>query len=111
MAEIIKNYTQTNWRPSYYAIFYPQLREIAIEHGYTLAIHGSMGRDMDLIAVAWADEVKPHYDMILKMCELVGGIMTTDHLPQLNEKPHGRLSYTIPIIMDRFIDISVIPPR
>lgn len=38
-----------------YACIYHGLCEIAREHGYTLAIHGSVLTDLDLIAVPWVD--------------------------------------------------------
>lgn len=44
-----------NYAPVYAAALYPQLAEIAREHGYALAVHGSMARDMDLICVPWRD--------------------------------------------------------
>lgn len=106
-----KDYSQTNPRPQFYACHLAELRQIAIDHGYTLAIHGSMLRDLDLIAVAWIDKPKPHAEMIDKMLESIGGIMTDAHLPKPNEKPHGRLVYTLLIWGNWFLDISVIPPN
>ena len=40
-----------------YAALYPKLAEITREHGYALAIHGSMARDFDLVCIPWADTV------------------------------------------------------
>lgn len=34
-----------------YACMYQELAEICRAHGYALAIHGSMARDFDLIAI------------------------------------------------------------
>lgn len=43
-------------RAAAYAAFYPMLCQIARRHGYALAIHGSLHRDLDLIAVPWVEE-------------------------------------------------------
>jgi len=105
-----KNYTKTNPRASFYACLLPELRQIAIEHGYTLAIHGSMARDLDLIAVPWADQVKSHELMVDKMLQAIGGTIFGPMLPRIGEKPHGRIVYTLSILADWFIDLSVFPP-
>ena len=42
-------------KPGLYAIFYEQLKDIAKIYGYNLVVHGSMNRDLDLIAIPWDD--------------------------------------------------------
>lgn len=37
----------------FYACLYPALCDRAREHGYALAIHGTVATDLDLIAVPW----------------------------------------------------------
>ncbi len=110
MKEDTKTYSHLNPKPSFYACLYPELKQIALEHGYALAIHGSLARDLDLIAVAWNQEVKDHVDMIDEMLKAIGGTMFKSRQPYLNEKPHGRIVYTLSILGDWFVDISVIPP-
>ena len=47
--------------PSYapvYAALYPELAEIAQQHGYALSIHGSLQRDFDLVAIPWVWNAK-----------------------------------------------------
>lgn len=44
-----------HYKPGLYAMFYEQLKDIAREYGYALLIHGSMNRDLDLVAVPWDD--------------------------------------------------------
>lgn len=106
-----KCYSETNPKATFYACLLPELRQIAIDHGYTLAIHGSMARDMDLIAIAWVETPKDHDVMVDKMLKAIGGTMFKSHLPVIGEKPHGRLCYTLSILGDWFIDLSVIPPK
>lgn len=95
------------------------LREIAFEHGYALAIHGSMERDFDLVAVPWIVDAKPAADLVEAMRLSVGGI----HLERDREsnncpeaKPHGRLAWSIyfgggpyDFRVGPYIDISVMP--
>jgi len=44
-----------NYAPIY-AGLYPELAEVARKHGYALAVHGSMARDFDVIAIPWTNE-------------------------------------------------------
>lgn len=43
-------------KPNIYTYFMEGMKEIARENGYNLLVHGSMNRDLDLIAVPWVDE-------------------------------------------------------
>ena len=82
-----------NFAPVYCAALYPDLCEICREHGYALAVHGSMARDFDLIAIPWADDVSGNAvvvaDMIKRLdVHLVG---------EMENKAHGRVAYTISV--------------
>lgn len=46
-----------NPKPMFYAVLLHRFREIALAHGYALAVHGSMASDMDLLTVPWVEEV------------------------------------------------------
>jgi hypothetical protein len=95
-----------NYAPMYCAL-YPGLAKITRKHGYALAVHGTLGRDMDLICVPWIYEASPPEDVLNEITStyalrLVGGP------PEYKE--HGRLSYTISIgFGECFIDISFMP--
>jgi len=82
-----------------------------MDHGYALAVHGSMVRDMDMIAVPWVDDVKPYEEMVLKMCEAMGGFMQDQDNNGKEQKPHGRMAYTIHVGGGGFIDLSIMVPR
>jgi hypothetical protein len=95
-----------NYSPIYCAL-YPQLAEITRKHGYALAVHGSMARDFDVIAVPWipkpslpqmvVDEITNTFDI-----REVAGPPTT--------KEHGRLVYTLSIgFGECFCDFSFMP--
>lgn len=77
-------------------------------HGYTLAVHGSLHRDLDLIAVAWTDEAVSPQELVEMLCKWEGLIQPGE----FEQKPHGRVSVTL--LKDGWfkpIDLSIIPPR
>ena len=77
----------TNAKPGLYAIFYEYMKEIAREHGYNLVVHGSMTRDLDLIAIPWRDNPNPEQEMIKDFQEYLTGIHTT--------MPNGNIHYSV----------------
>jgi len=46
-----------NYGPVYAAALYPGFAKIFQKHGYALAVHGSLARDFDLVAIPWAETV------------------------------------------------------
>lgn len=91
----------------------PAVREAARFQGYAVAVHGSLKRDIDLIAVAWTDQAKPAEELVRAIMGAVGGILgNCIMLTALSDKPHGRLACTL--VHPGFageIDLSVIPPK
>lgn len=76
-------------KPSLYAFYFEALKEIALKYGYNLVLHGSMNRDLDLIAIAWQEEIKPHYPMIKEFAECVGGyVMEVDGPGGITKEKH-----------------------
>ncbi len=108
----IKLHHGNTWMPALYACFFGILKKIAQEHGYALAVHGSFTRDMDLIAVAWVENPKPHLEMLAAFQKALGEVRV-DGQPydSMEVKPCGRLAYTIASGGGGYLDISVIPPR
>ena len=51
-------------KPGLYTLFYERLKFIAKEYGYNLVVHGSMDRDIDLIAIPWIDNPRKEILMI-----------------------------------------------
>lgn len=70
-------------KPGLYAIYYEHLKQIAQLYGYNLVLHGSMSRDLDLIAIPWVDNPKPDSQMIQEFEEFLTG--------KIDKNPH----YTI----------------
>jgi hypothetical protein len=104
--------------PAYVAM-YPILAQVAREHGYSLCVHGSVGRtnasDIDFVAVPWRDDCTTAELLIRSMANNYLVIVLNKHLvdamqgtkPEL--KPHGRLAYRFPMGNGACIDISVMP--
>ena len=99
-------------RAPMYATMYRPLCDIAREHGYALAIHGSLMNDMDLIAVPWVEEPSPAIDLVDAIKERLGMCMF-DVADKNNpvEKPHGRIAWNIYMDNGCKIDLSVLPTR
>ena len=101
-------------KPSYYAIMFEPLKVIALKYGYNLVLHGSLNRDMDLIAIPWNESVGVVEDMMSEFCEYVGGeILLWNQRRNENgeivgdlftEKPHGRKVYVIDIYRGGYIN-------
>ena len=107
-----------------------KIRVRAKEYGYALAVHGSLQRDIDLIAVPWADDAKPPEELaeaIRSICQAMFGAATdTDRIGAANpdyfrlgqpgHKAHGRLCWTFhleggaQVCEDGgYIDLSITP--
>jgi len=95
----------SNYAPVYCAL-YPGLAEITRKHGYALAIHGSLGRDMDLICVPWAESVSPPVDVV----DEITSTYSIVRVGEPTQKNHGREAWTISIGWGECaIDLSFLP--
>lgn len=114
-------------KPAFYAFVYEELKLVAKEFGYNLVLHGSLNRDLDLIAIPWSEPLGNVDKMIQAFSDLVGGYIMGQTFKQRHCFPHGRLSYVINLNRSNslvtskldeevykdaeyYIDISVIPP-
>jgi hypothetical protein len=83
-------------KPNIYAYYFEALKAIAKEHGYNLVVHGSMNRDLDLIAIPWVNDPKPELDMINAFSDYMNGMTSPDPGVFLHGVlPGGRNSYVI----------------
>ncbi len=89
-----------------YAALYPSLAEIARTHGWALAVHGTLGRDMDLICVPWIEAPS-------EPAEVVREITNEFNIRTVGEPDtthHGRERWTISIgFGECFLDLSFTP--
>lgn len=96
-------------KPAFYATVHTTLIGIARDCGYALGLHGSMTRDMDIIAVPWTDDATTADRLMKELSHATGGHFDI----KASKKPHGRLAYSI--VLDNcagdavYIDVSVMP--
>ena len=125
------NTKPTHVKPNLYTYFMEGLKIIAREHGYNLLVHGSMNRDLDLIAIPWVDDPKPELELIQSLNEHLTG-HRKGKLPEDTDDsrllmgynhsilPGGRSNYVIQMArhgewnnyekdLQYYLDISVTP--
>lgn len=89
-----------------YAALYPQFAEITRKHGYALAIHGTMNRDFDVVALPWAETVSTPSVVV---AELIKSFALTS-VGEPTEMRYGRICYTLSIgFGECFADVSFMP--
>jgi len=76
-----------------YAALYAEFAELFRKHGYALAIHGSLQRDFDVIAIPWAESPSTH-DVVISELQKEFAIDAV-HGPV--QKLHGRIAWSIAI--------------
>lgn len=89
--------TPDQLKPNYapvYAALYPVLAAIFQRHGYALAIHGSLARDFDVIAVPWAETLSSPDAVLAEVVQRFDIRLIGDGPTQKN---HGRVAYTLSI--------------
>lgn len=102
-------------RKSYYLSILPVIREVARSCGYAIGVHGSMTRDMDLIAIPWTEKALLRTTLVKRICKAVDGLEVDSWN---TAKPRGRHAHTILLkrgltskidgkVWSIFIDLSV----
>lgn len=116
----------TNPAPAMYCCLYGAFKEKAIELGYALAVHGSLARDFDLIAVPWTETAADAESLVESLREICGGFIIADgtgggrydaeakqfvsaKVKNPKHNPHGRLAWSIQLGGRPQIDLSVMP--
>ena len=90
-----------------YCAMYPELAKLAREHGYALAVHGSMRRDMDLVCIPWTEDAsEPQAVLDAIMATFAIELVHEDATP----KPHGRFAYSLSVgFGECALDLSFMP--
>ena len=89
-----------------YACLYPQLADICREHGYALAVHGSMARGFDLVCIPWVEQPSTPSTVVQAMIDA----FALKAIGEPEFKLHGRLVYTLAVLFGEcFIDLSFMP--
>ncbi len=99
----------TNGKAAFYASIWEDLRQAAMDCGWALGLHGSLAKDMDIMAMPWTEEARPVEEMIKALSACFTESRFADHhiVPHAT-KPNGRIVYTMTIWADFYLDINVI---
>lgn len=97
-----------------YAQLLPRIREAGKAMGYAIAIHGSMQRDLDLLAVPWVEDARSAEELVAFIADAVRGYVIGDvakrgTIDEPTTQPHGRRSWNICWGGKPSIDLSVMP--
>lgn len=104
----------------YFDVLIKALRHVAYRYGYALTVHGSLGMDIDLVAVPWRDSCCDQASVaegIRTAAEAIIGcaeIREHDKPHTPTKKPCGRLAWSFYLGPEGcdvpYIDLSVICP-
>ncbi len=88
----------------------PPLRLAAKGCGYAIAVHGSLARDIDLVAIPWTSSATSAKALVDRLCGVIAGICGRAHpSADWTAKPHGRKALIIITSGDAEIDLSIMP--
>jgi hypothetical protein len=103
-------------RAAAYVALYPMLNQIARRHGYALAVHGSLHKDFDLIAVPWIEEASDALTLIRAFKKATRTVTQHEKTDKLlkdcrpTQKPHGRIAYSLHVtghgMYGGYLDVS-----
>ena len=83
---------------------FQKIWEVAKTVGYAVGLHGSMKRDVDLIAVPWAEGAECADRLVNDLCRA----LNARTVGCWEQKPHGRLAISIQIDgYFKVIDLSI----
>lgn len=100
------------------------LRAKAKDLGYAIGVHGSISRDIDLVAVPWSEGASTARELAEGLqavaAEIAGEAVDINardadnpdhfHNGMPGFKPHGRLTWSFHLPNGPYIDLSVMPP-
>jgi hypothetical protein len=103
-----------------YAFIYPILAKLARDKGYSLALHGSMQEDLDIVAIPWTPEACSAQELMEYMARQVWIFHYTEDtveweddakwiVTEPEQKPHGRVAWSIQLKNGCRLDLSVMP--
>lgn len=120
--EYVKIQRTTKVKAQFYATYFEEMKAIAKDFGYNLCLHGSLTRDMDIVAIPWIDAPATQIKLIIAISDYIGGGIMEGHEKYAKHLPGGRTSYVINLnrggyknqnIFEEdcqyYIDISVTP--
>lgn len=97
----------------YYDVLIAALKHVAYRCGYAITVHGSLKRDIDLVACPWRDSCISANSLVKDLREAAEIIIGFGELTGPEKKPCGRLAYSIHLTYEGprncYLDISVMP--
>ena len=88
----------------------PQMRAAARGCGYTIAVHGSLCRDIDLVAIPWTNQAYKPEELVERLLGVIAGSLgRAVTMGKWSDKPHGRRALTIITPGDAEFDLSIMP--
>lgn len=98
-------------RPSYYAMIYAHVKQAGIDSGWAVSIHGSLASDLDLVAIAWTDDALDTVEFLKAIEDHLSGTIWTYKWNGPHPNKAGRITWTMPLETDHYIDMTVIDNR
>lgn len=104
---------------TYYLGLYHRLKDVAFKHGYALTTHGTMRRDLDIVAIPWVREAKGYTTLYRSVFKAAGARkqdQTVSTTKKWSVRPHGRVAIAIhlPFLSPErhyaYIDLSILRP-
>lgn len=94
--------------PAFYVTLWLGMTKTANRCGYALTLHGSLNRDMDVVAVPWAEDCDTGWQLVYKLSKR-HGLLIADPKPTI--KPHGRKAWVLLPTgsSGAYVDLSVMP--
>lgn len=89
-----------------YACLYQHLAAVARDHGYALAMHGSLVTDLDLVAVPWTTEAVDDVTLAEALAKASPGLLFLD---SHENRTHGLRKHIIHLGGGPYIDLCVVP--
>ena len=88
----------------------PAMRTAARGCGYAIAVHGSLARDIDIVAIPWTSNAQKLEVLVDRLLGVIAGALgRATTLGKWSDKPHGRKALTIITPGDAEIDLSIMP--
>lgn len=107
VGQVVREKPKPSYAPVYAAALYPQLAELARTHGYALAVHGSLQRDFDLIAIPWVESPSEPQTFV---DAITSGFAAKEVGGPPSDRPHGRRTWSLSIGFGTCaIDLSFMP--
>lgn len=92
------------------------VRAVARIHGYAICIHGSLARDIDLVAVPWTEAAHDPVVLVQDIRAVISSVLGSCYVMKSDidvggtMKPHGRRAFTLSHQLGgSWFDLSVMP--